>query len=63
LHFPEAREHVQMLHKHQQDLFAINAGEPDAHHSIQVIGEKMEQKMNDLLSCLHRIAVEEKLDE
>ena len=62
IHFPEARQHVQTLHKQQQDLFGYSSGDPNTSDSINAIGENMVATMNDLVRCIHKIAEEEKLN-
>lgn len=63
IYFPDARQHVQTLHKQQQELFGHSSGDPSASDSINATGEKMADTMNDIIRCLHNIAEREKLNE
>lgn len=61
IHFPNARQHVQTLHKQQQELFG-HSSDPSESGSMKIIGENMVATMNDLVRCIHNIAEQEKLN-
>lgn len=63
IHFPDAHQHVQTLHKQQQELFGYSSGDPSASDTINATGEKMANTMNEIVRCLHNIAKKEKLNE